>query len=690
MIDLRNLNKEGESKMKKLMLILLLFLNMALFSQQKRPLQIDDMFAIKRISQTTLSPDNRYVAFVLTSVKFDENRSFSDIWIYDLTTGEKKNITNTPEFSENSPFWFPDSRHLAFVSTKTGTPHIFKVNIERNEEPVQLTNLSTGATGPVISPDGKKLLFISEVYPDCPDDDCNKSKEEEKEKSKVKAKTYDKLMFRHWDSWLDEKRSHLFLLDLETSQYVDLTEGSNSYVPPIALGGKLDYVFSPDSKEICFVTNTDEIMAISTNNDLWLTTIDGKVKRKITTNSGNDNQPVYSPDGKYIAYRQMARAGFEADRQTLMLYDRNSGKIVNITEDFDRSVEEVLWSLDSKTIFFTADNHGRRVVYKIDIESKKIETLYDKHWNTDLSLSNNGKFLIFNQSSITRPIDIFKLDLTTNKLTKLTDFNDELLSQIEMMPPEEFWSKGADDVMVHSLLVKPPFFDENKKYPMVFLVHGGPQGAWEDLWHYRWNPSLYASKGYVVVMPNPRGSTGYGQKFTDEISGDWGGKVYVDLMNAYDYAIKNFKFIDPNKTVAAGASYGGYMMNWIATQTDRFKAIVSHAGVFNTESMYGSTEELWFVEWEFKGTPWTNRKLYQKFSPHMYVDRIKTPMLVTHGAYDFRVPESQAFELFTSLQRLGVPSRFVYFPDETHFVAKPQNFKLWMTEIFNWFERWIR
>ena len=657
-------------------------------AQQKRVLEIDDMFAIKRISQTKLSPDNRYIAFLVTSVNFDENKYSSDIYIYDLLTNEVRNLTNT-SYSENSPFWFPDSKHLAFVSMKEGTPQVFKINIDDNKPSVQLTNLSTGATSPVVSNDGEKLLFISEVYPDCLTDDCNKSKIEAREKNKVKARIITELMFRHWDSWRDERRGHLFLLDLKTNQIIDLTEKSNHDVPPIALGGKLDYVFSPDHKEVCFTTNTDPVLAISTNNDLWVTTLDGKVKRKITINKGNDNQPVYSPNGKYIAYRQMARPGFEADKQTLMLFDRETGVITNLTEKFDRSVEEVVWLPNSKEIIFTADNHGRRVIYHIDITTKKITTLYDKHWNTDINISSDGKFLVFNQSSTERPAEIFRFDIERKEISKLTNFNDKLFENIEMMPLEEFWSKGADGVMIHNLMVKPPFFDSSQKYPMVFLVHGGPQGAWEDLWHYRWNPQLYASRGYVVIMPNPRGSTGYGQKFTDEISGDWGGKVYVDLMNAYDYAIKNPPFIDKKRTVAAGASYGGYMMNWIATRTNKFKAILSHAGVFNVESMYGTTEELWFPEWEFKGTPWTNRKLYQKFSPHMYVDKIKTPMLVTHGAYDFRVPESQAFELFTSLQRLGVPSKLIYFPDETHFVAKPQNFKLWMTEIFNWFEKWI-
>lgn len=674
--------------MKKLLLVLIL-IPILISAQTKRAMTIDDLWSMGRITQTVLSPNDAYAAFVITYFSMEENKGNSDLWLLKIHSKELTQLTDWKS-SENSPVWFPDSKTLAFVSTKDGSPQIYSFDIEKNNEPIQLTFLSTGASSPVISKDGKQILFVSEVYPDCENDECNKAKDEAKDKSKVKARIINELMFRHWNSWRDEKRSHLFLLNLDSAKYTDLTLGSRNDCPPIALGGKIDYAFSPNGTEICFVTNTDRVLATSTNNDLWLTYFDGKAKRQLTSNKGNDNQPVYSPNGKYIAYRQMARAGFEADRQTLMLFDRESGKIFNLTESLDRSVDEVVWLLNNEEIIFSADNLGRKAIYKINIKSKKYELVYDKHWNTDLNISSNGNFLIFNQNSVTRPNDIWKLDLQTKQTTQLTSINDEILSQIQMMPLEEFWSKGASGTPVHSLMVKPPLFDSNKKYPMVFLVHGGPQGAWEDLWHYRWNPQLYASPGYVVVMTNPRGSTGYGQKFTDEISGDWGGKVYTDLMNAYDYAVKNYPYIDTDKTVASGASYGGYMMNWMATKTNRFKAIVSHAGVYNLESMYGSTEELWFPEWEYKGTPWTNRKHYQKFSPHQYVDKIKTPMLVTHGANDFRVPESQAFELFTSLQRLGVPSRFVYFPDETHFVAKPQNFKLWMTEIFNWFEKWLR
>ncbi len=673
--------------MKKILLIILV-LPVLLFAQSKRAITIDDLWNMGRISQTVLSPNDEYAAFVITSFSMEENKGNSNLWLLKIQTGELLQLTDW-KGSEISPAWFPDSKNLAFVSTKDGSPQIYSFSIDNTSELKQLTFLSTGASAPVISKEGKQILFISEVYPECETDECNKAKDDAKAESKVKARVITDLMFRHWNSWRDEKRSHLFLLELDSLKSTDLTSGSTSDCPPIALGGKTDYAFSSNGKEICFVTNKDKMLAISTNNDLWLTYFDGKAKRQLTGNKGNDNQPVYSPNGKYIAYRQMARAGFEADRQTLMLYDRETGTIQNLTDALDRSVDEVVWHPNGEEIIFSADNQGRKNIYKINIRTKKYELIYDKHWNTDLSISSDGKFLIFNQNSVQRPNDIWKFDLQTKKTTQLTRINDEVLSQLEMMPLEEFWSKGANNAPVHSLMVKPPFFDPNKKYPMVFLVHGGPQGAWEDLWHYRWNPQLYASPGYVVVMTNPRGSTGYGQKFTDEISGDWGGKVYVDLMNAYDYAVKNFSFIDANKTVASGASYGGYMMNWMATKTNRFKAIVSHAGVFNLESMYGSTEELWFPEWEFKGTPWKNRKHYQKYSPHQFVDKIKTPILVTHGAYDFRVPESQAFELFTSLQRLGVPSKFVYFPDETHFVAKPQNFKLWMTEIFSWFDKWI-
>jgi dipeptidyl aminopeptidase/acylaminoacyl peptidase len=376
----------------------------------------------------------------------------------------------------------------------------------------------------------------------------------------------------------------------------------------------------------------------------------------------------------------------EADKQDLILYNREKQTYESMTEDFNLSVDEIVWSKNSETIYFTSANEINNSIYKVDIEDGNPELFYKNNVNTKIKLSPDGNTLYFLKQRSDLPNEIFSLS-TDGKfnLKQITFINQDLLSDLEFNPVETFRSEGAEGDMVQSILIKPPFFNPNKKYPMIFLIHGGPQGHWSDDFHYRWNIQLFASKGYVVVAPNPRGSTGYGQKFTDEISQDWGGKVYTDLMNAYDYAVKNFNYIDAQNTFAAGASYGGYMISWIEGHTERFNALVNHDGVFNLESDYGTTEELWFPEWEFGGTPWEKRAVYEKWSPHRFIHNAKTPMLIIHGANDFRVSEEQAFQLFTSLQRLGVESKFLYFPDETHFVTKPQNSLLWWDTVFNWF-----
>jgi dipeptidyl aminopeptidase/acylaminoacyl peptidase len=437
--------------------------------------------------------------------------------------------------------------------------------------------------------------------------------------------------------------------------------------------------------------NEASFLATSTNNDIFTVKVsdvlnnDWKFK-KISVSEGNDNQPIYSPDGKYIAFCSMQRAGFEADKQRIMLYDRMSQKLIDLTGDYDLSADELVWSNDSKSIYFTAANKIHKSIFKVDLNTQLVASMVESVVASDLKLSGDGNILYFKNQRSTLPYEIFAINTDKRNFRRITNVNSDLLSKLEMNEVETFWCEGAEETEIQSIILKPPFFKQGEKYPMIFLIHGGPQGNWEDDFHYRWNLQMFASNGYVVVAPNPRGSTGYGQKFTDEISQDWGGKPYIDLMNTYDHAVNNFSFIDKENTFAAGASYGGYMINWIEGQTDRFNALVSHAGVFNLESMYGTTEELWFPEWENGGTPWENRELYQKWSPHMFVENFKTPMLVIHGAYDFRVPYSQAMELFTSLQRMGVESKFLYFPDETHFVTKPQNAKLWWNTIFEWFE----
>jgi dipeptidyl aminopeptidase/acylaminoacyl peptidase len=382
----------------------------------------------------------------------------------------------------------------------------------------------------------------------------------------------------------------------------------------------------------------------------------------------------------------MKRAGYEADKKEIILFNHKSGETKNLTADFDRSVDDIIWTPDSKTIFFTAGNEIYSSIYKLDINTGKVDLFHKDNYNSNIQLSKDGKTLFFLKQRSDLPAEIFSQSTDgKNTLRRVTFTNEEILSELEMNPVETFWCEGANGDNVQSIIVKPPFFDPNKKYPMIFLIHGGPQGAWEDNFHYRWSLQMFAGSGYVVVAVNPRGSTGYGQKFTDEIRDDWGGKVYTDLMNVYDHATKTFSFIDPGNTFAAGASYGGYMINWIAGHTDRFNALFCHNGTFNLESKWGTTEELWFPEWEFGGTPWENRGAYEKWSPHRYIHNAKTPMLIVHGAFDFRLSEEQAFQLFTSLQRLGVKSKFLYFPDETHWVTKPQNAKLWWGTVFDWF-----
>lgn len=668
--------------MKKIFFAILLF-SISILPQNRYAITIEDLWAMKRITSFDVSPDGNLIAFSVSTYSFESNKGNSDIYLIN-SDGSKLRAFKNSDKNEREPKFFPDGMKLSFVRDD----QIYIDDLSGSKE-TKLTDIYSGASGFECSADGKKILFLSSVYPDCQTQDCNQQKDEAKEESKVKAEIFSSLMFRHWDNWRGEKRSHLFLFDLESGNYTNLTEGSQEDVPPLALGSSNDYNFSTDGSEIAFTINPDFTSAISTNNEIFLLSLTSpKTPKLISTSKGNDCQPVYSPDGEYIAWTMMERAGFEADKKNLILFDRTSGNTKILTNEIDRSVEEFIWSLDSKFIYFTAQNGIYSSIYRLNVETAETELFYKENYNTNIQLSENGKNLFFLKQRSDLPAEIFSISTDgKNTLQQVTFINKELLAKLEMNSVETFWSDGAEGQKVQSILVKPPFFDPGKKYPMLFLIHGGPQGAWEDNFHYRWNLQMFAGAGYIVVATNPRGSTGYGQKFTDEISGDWGGKVYIDLMNAYEYAINNFSFIDKKNTFAAGASYGGYMINWIAGHTDRFNALVSHDGVFNLESMWGTTEEIWFPEWENGGTPWQNRELYKKWSPHYFIQNCKTPVLIVQGGYDFRVPEEQAFQLFSSLQRLGIESKLLYFPDETHFVSKPQNAKLWWTTIFDWFNK---
>ena len=605
--------------------------------------------------------------------------------------------------------------------------------------PHQVTSLSTGADGGIWSPDGKNIVFVSAVYPDCKDDACNKQRDEELKKSKVKAKIFTKLFYRHWNAFTEFKRSHLFVIsaDAVVGAFVsnaqalgtsasttprDLTPGDHD-VPPFSLGGQDMYAISPDGQEVAYTSNIDEVEATSTNNEIFAVPISGGTAKKISISPGADTTPLYSSDGKYLAWRSQARAGFEADKWRLLVQDRQSERVFdptilnpNESVHWEYSIGSFTWSADSREIFGSFEEAGNEPVFSVSVTEEAVVRVParaspDIHAD-DLIFGARTSRLYFTRMSATAPNEINYIDVShlhdpphydASDPVAVTHMNDAVLSKIDMQPLEDFWFNGASDPAplmippmskkgnVQGFVVKPPGFDPNKKYPLKFLIHGGPQGAWGNEWTYRWNAELFAATGnYVVVMINFHGSTGYGQKFTDSISGDWGGKPYVDLMKGLDYVEKKYPFIDKNREAALGASYGGYMANWILGHTNRFKCIVSHDGTFNAESAYGTTEELWFMNWEFGGPPWKKRDVYRKWSPHEYAANFKTPTLVSHGQLDYRLDVSQGFDLFTTLQVLKVPSKMLYFPDEGHWVLKPQNSQMWYKTVNDWVDQWCK
>ena len=666
-------------------------------AQQKHPLTFDDLISWGRVTDPQISPDCKWVAYTVTDYSKETNKGNSDIWMVSINGGEVRQLTNSPK-ADNSPRWMPDGKSLAFISARNGEPQIYTIPASGGE-PVKMSSISTGVSGFIVSPDGKYFALASDIFSDCATDSCNKARNDEMERSKVKAKMFTKLPYRVWDHYTDGKRSHVFILPAGGGTAIDATPGDYD-TPPIDIGGDVDYAFSPDGKELAFVRNTDSMIAVSTNNDIFVVSLQagkpGGEPKRITDNKANDNQPMYSSDGKYLVYRAMKRPGFEADKYDIIFYERATGKRTNLTEKFDRSPSSVLLSPDGKFVYFNADDQGYESMYRITLPTKKDEAKIDqitsKMYISAPQITPDGEIFVFSKTTVRNPHEVWRLDVDGKNLKQLTTTNDARIASVEMNPLEEFWFDGAEGKKVHGLLLKPPFFDSAKKYPMVYLIHGGPQGQWDDITHYRWNAQMFASPGYVVVMVNPRGSTGYGQQFTDEISGDWGGKVFVDLMNGVEYAMKTFSFIDKDRIAAAGASYGGYMINWIEGHNEKgiFKALVSHDGVFNTVSAAGTTEELWFDEWEFKGTTWDNRESYEKFSPSNFVKNFKTPMLIIHSQLDYRLDVSEGFQMFTALQKMNVPSKMLYFPDEGHWILKPLNSELWHKTVLEWLATYLK
>ncbi|MEZ5403622.1 MAG: S9 family peptidase [Bryobacteraceae bacterium] len=656
---------------------------------QKLPFDAQALLKLARLSEHQVSPDGAQVAFTVQRVDIDANTKPKQIYTVALENGRPRQITREGTVNMR-PRWSPDSKRIAFISNRGGTQQIWMMNAD-GSEPRAVTDLATEADGVVWSTDGRWLLFTSEVYPDCPDADCNRRRLEQEKQSKVKARIYTSLLYRHWDSWQTARRKHLMVTPAEGGDIRDLTPGSRD-VPPFSLGGQDDYAIAADGNEVCFVMNADPNAATSTNSDLWVAPLnEAGEPRQITLNTGADNAPVYSPDGRYLAYRSQLRSGFESDRWQLMLTDRATGRQTSLTENVDRSVSTISFSPDSRRIFFTMEDRGRTAIYMVPVTggaSRPVvsgsSTLDDPQFTPD------GKTMIYSEHSGSKPVELYKASSAGGAPEPLTKINSDILSLYDLTPFEEFWVEGAERAQVHSFLLKPPGFTAAQRYPVLFLIHGGPQGSWGESWTYRWNAQVFAAAGFVVVMPNPRGSTGYGQKFTDEISGDWGGKVYDDLMAVVDHVSSKLAYVDSERMAAAGGSYGGYMVDWMLGHTQRFRAFVSHAGVYDLRSMGGETEELWFTKWEFGGMPWESPETYERWSPSNFVREFKTPTLVIHGEQDFRVPYGQGLQLFTGLQSQGVPSKLLIYPDEGHWINKPQNSVLWYQTFLDWVTEWTR
>jgi dipeptidyl aminopeptidase/acylaminoacyl peptidase len=622
-------------------------------------------------------------------MSLERNSSNSDIWVIPFKGGEARRMTASPN-SDFHPRWSPDGKTLAFTSSRSGTPQIWLLGLDGGEAR-QLTHVAAGASGVEWSPSGTHLAFLSSVFPDAPDAESNARMLKQQAEDPVKAQIFNQLLFRHWNSWRDDRRSHLFVIPSAGGEAVDVSPGDFD-TPPISLGSAQDYAFSPDGSEIAFVRNIDPELrkGLGTNNDVFTNSLDGKNLKQITGNRANDNRVAYSPDGRFLAYRAMAQPGFEADRYQLMLFDSKEGTTRSLTPNADFSVGDIFWDPEGIQIYFTYQDRAWNGLAKTGLEPGGVLYLAKEHMIGSPRLTPDGKAVVFMRQAIDSPAEVFVLDIGSLDVSQLTHTNDALLETLEMQPLEVFSFQGAQGESIHGLLVKPPFLDPSRKYPLVMLIHGGPQGAWMDNFHFRWNAQMFAAPGYVVAMINFHGSTGYGQEFTDSISGDWGGKPYVDLEKGLDYLLDQYDFIDADRLSAAGASYGGYMINWIEGRSNRYRCLISHAGVFDLRSMHGATEELWFPEWEFRGTPWTSPEQYTKWSPSAFVRDFETPCLVIHGQLDFRVPVTQGFQLFTALQRQDVPSKLLYFPDEGHFISKPRNAELWWRTMLDWLAHYLK
>jgi dipeptidyl aminopeptidase/acylaminoacyl peptidase len=688
-------------------------LGAALTAAAAEPFTVQDLVRLERISELAASPDGKHLAYTLRTTDMQANKGRTAIWLAD--TGARARhaaaAVRLTDIAANSSAaeWSADGRFIYFLSNRSGLNQVWRVaapappgaaapgGAPPGAAALQVTNLPLDVGSFRVSPKGDRLVVSVGVYLDCPggvtsDLECTQRRLDEAAHSPATGVLHKELFVRHWDTWSDGRRSQLYALtldDVARGPPVRLTAGIGD-VPSKPFGGREDYAFSPDGAQLVFAVRAAAGEPWSTNFDLYQVPAEGGTPRNLTAdNPAWDGQPAFSPDGTQLAYLAMDRAGFEADRFHLVLLNMKSGVKRPLTQTWDRSIAGFGWSRDGKSLFATTDHLGQRPLWSIDAATGRASAITGAGEVEAFSVGPRKVFYAF--SNLGSPADLYSVGFTGGTPTQISHVNQSELAQRKLGEYEQFSFAGWNDENVFGYVMKPPDFKRDQKYPVAFVVHGGPQGSFANSWNWRWNAQTFAGAGYGVIMIDFHGSTGYGQAFTDSISGDWGGKPFEDLKLGLDAALKQYPWLDGDHVCALGASYGGYMMNWIAGQwPDRFKCIVSHDGIFDNRTMYYSTEELWFPEWENGGPEYRNPAAYAKHNPIDYVSKWKTPTLVIHGQLDYRVPDSQGLAVFTALQRQGIPSELLYFPSENHWVLKPADSVQWYDSVLGWLNRWLQ
>jgi dipeptidyl aminopeptidase/acylaminoacyl peptidase len=657
------------------------------------PFSVQDLVRLKRVSEPAVSPDERFLAFTVRETDLEADRGRTDLWLLDLrkSDAQPERLTSHPE-NDSGAQWSQDGRHLYFLSSRSGSQQVWRLALGGGEAQ-QVTTLALDVTTFKLSPDNSQIAVTLDVFPDCKDLACTPQRSKERNDRKARGQVYDRIFVRHWDTWDDGTQSHLFVLALtagKVGEPRDLSGTLDADVPSKPFGDASEYAFSPDGKQIVFAARLKgKSEAWSTNFDLYaVNTTGGPLTLLTADNAAWDTQPVFSHDGRWLAWRAMERPSFEADRFHIVLMDRKSGAKRALTKSWDSSVNTMAFAADGKRIYALTDHVGQAALWSVDLPSGQPKLLVDKGHIDSIDVS--AKAIYFSSAALNAPADLYAVAPSGGAARRLTQVNAAALAETRMGAVEQFTFRGAQGDTVYAHIIGPAVFDSSKKYPVAFFVHGGPQSSFGNAWSYRWNPQTYAGAGYAFIAIDFHGSPGYGQAFTDSISGDWGGKPLEDLQKGLAAALAKYPWLDADRICALGASYGGYMMNWIAGSWQTpFKCIVNHAGIFDNRFMGYSTEELWFDEWEHHGTPYDVPQNYEKHNPVNRVKEWRVPMLLIAGQRDYRVPYSQSIAAFTALQRRGIPSRLVVFPNENHWILKPSNSLQWHEEVERWLNQYL-